>query len=82
MLHKLQETMIQESERIELYRLMIDLLLHDGLSLSSPAIIELSNQLDEHGISLMRAKELISKVNKKTVDMDSIQHIKTITACV
>lgn len=80
MVHKLQEKLEKESNIVEFYRLVIEVLLHDGSSLSSAGVIELSNQLDAHILTLMKIRELAGKLNSKTVDMDSVQSVRYINA--
>lgn len=58
-MHKLQLAMNNELVIAETYRLIIEVMVQGGMSLSSPRIIELKRKFEEHIFSSMELKQYL-----------------------
>ena len=81
MVHKLEEALNEELLITESYRIVIELMIKDGIALTSQTIIELSKMLDYHMLKTMEISRHIKDLNKKTVDFNLIRTLKTLTPC-
>ena len=81
MVHKLEEALNEELLIIESYRTVIEIMIKDGIALTSQTIIELSKMLDHHMFKTMEISRHIKDLNKKTVDLNLIRTLKTLTPC-
>lgn len=81
MVHKLEEVLNEELLIIESYRIVIEIMINDGKSLTSQTMIELSKMLDNHMLKTIEINKHIKDLNKKTVDLNLIRSLKTLTPC-
>ncbi|HHX55019.1 MAG TPA: hypothetical protein GX705_01570 [Clostridiales bacterium] len=58
-MHKLQAAMNNELVIAETYRLIIEVMVQGGISLSSPRMIELKKKFEEHIFSSMELKQYL-----------------------
>lgn len=58
-MHKLQLAMNNELVIAETYRLIMEVMIQGGMSLSSPRIIELKRKFEEHIFSSMELKQYL-----------------------
>ncbi len=65
MINNVHLALNRELLKVDLIRLQIEILIEQGMSLTSPKIIELNNIIDEHSFRATKIKQGLSKIQKK-----------------
>ncbi|NMB44343.1 MAG: hypothetical protein GX995_09475 [Clostridiales bacterium] len=65
MMNNVHLALNRELLKVDLIRLQIEILIEQGMSLTSPKIIELNNIIDEHSFRATKIKQGLSKIQKK-----------------
>lgn len=66
MMNNVHLALNRELLKVDLIRLQIEILIEQGMSLTSPKIIELNNIIDEHSFRATKIKQGLSKIQKKS----------------
>ena len=64
MMNNVHLALNRELLKVDLIRLQIEILIEQGMSLTSPKIIELNNIIDEHSFRATKIKQGLSKIQK------------------
>lgn len=67
MMNNVQLELNRELLTINLFRLQAEILIEEGMALTSPELIEINNEIDKHSLRAIKMKQYLNNKKKRLI---------------